>query len=83
MKKFLIAAIALTSLAACGKMGNLEYPPGAVYPRQYPAPQFPKSPEKAPALTENHSTEDKKTPENTQNDQKPKDDKNDAHLLQK
>lgn len=78
MKKFLIAAVALASLAACGKMGKLEYPPGAFYPRQYPAPQFPKSPEKAPALTE-----DKKTPEHTQNTQTPKDDKNDAHLLQK
>ena len=78
MIKFLIAAVALASLAACGKMGKLEYPPGAFYPRQYPAPQFPKSPEKAPALTE-----DKKTPEHTQNTKTPKYDKNDAHLLQK
>ncbi len=44
MKKSLIAAAALILLSACGKMGKLEYPPGAFYPRQYPAPHFPKSP---------------------------------------
>lgn len=44
MKKFLIAAIALCLLAACGKRGNLDYPSGAFYPRAYPEPRMPKRP---------------------------------------
>lgn len=42
MKKFLLAAAVLSLSAACGKTGNLEYPPDALYPRRYPAPHFPK-----------------------------------------
>lgn len=47
MKKFLLILLCFSILGGCGKRGRLEYPPGTVYPRQYPAPRAPKAvPEK-------------------------------------
>ena len=40
-KMFIVLCIAL-SVAGCGKRGRLDFPKGAVYPRQYPAPRTPK-----------------------------------------
>ena len=37
---FILSLIALFSVTACGKVGNLKRPEGdAPYPREYPAPQ--------------------------------------------
>ncbi|MDX9861677.1 MAG: lipoprotein [Rhodospirillales bacterium] len=39
MRRLLIALLVigmLAPLAACGRKGNLEPPPGSTYPRQYP-----------------------------------------------
>lgn len=50
MKKLLLILLCFSILGGCGKRGKLEYPPGTVYPRQYPAPRAPKAvPEKQPA----------------------------------
>ena len=42
MKKMIALFLGVLCLAACGKRGHLDYPPGTTYPRQYPAPRQPK-----------------------------------------
>lgn len=41
MKKLFIVLCIALSVAGCGKRGRLDFPKGAVYPRQYPAPRNP------------------------------------------
>lgn len=43
MKKFLAVFLCALCLAGCGKRGKLDFPKGAVFPRQYPAARQPKS----------------------------------------
>lgn len=46
MKKIVLVLCCLILPAACGKRGNLDYPPNAVL-RQYPAPRDPAAANKA------------------------------------
>lgn len=48
MKKLFIVLCAALTVAGCGKRGRLDFPPNAVYPRQYPAPRSPKATIEAP-----------------------------------
>ncbi|HBO59755.1 MAG TPA: hypothetical protein DD624_07600 [Alphaproteobacteria bacterium] len=52
MKKLLIALCIVLSAAGCGKRGRLDFPKGAVYPRQYPAPRAPKMEKEEPQKQE-------------------------------
>ena len=42
MKKIVAVVLGMLCLAGCGKRGNLDFPDGAVYPRQYPSARQPK-----------------------------------------
>lgn len=48
MKKVLLIVFSALVLTACGKRGNPEFPPGTLYPRQYPAPRRPAPPPPPP-----------------------------------
>lgn len=41
MKRIVVVVLCVLCLAACGKRGRLDFPEGAVYPRQYPADRQP------------------------------------------
>lgn len=43
MKKIVAMVLGILCLAGCGKRGNLDFPVGATYPRQYPVSRLPKS----------------------------------------
>lgn len=43
MKTILTALLCAVCLTGCGKRGKLDFPEGATYPRQYPAPRNPKT----------------------------------------
>ena len=77
MKKILIVFLGVLCLSACGKRGKLEFPPGATYPRVYPAPRQPKSDQMTqiyPAIdrTEILQEEDEEWDDNVSNEEQEK-----------
>ncbi|MBO4521454.1 MAG: hypothetical protein J5787_09660 [Alphaproteobacteria bacterium] len=64
MKKTIAIALTLLCLAGCGKRGRLDFPPGSMYPRQYPAARQPKKGQMMPVAetpTESTTEEDTST----------------------
>ena len=52
MKKIAVLFLCVLCLTGCGKRGKLDFPPGTIYPRQYPASRQMKQKQMKPVVQE-------------------------------
>ncbi|MBR1777532.1 MAG: lipoprotein [Alphaproteobacteria bacterium] len=58
MKTVAVVVLGMLFLTGCGKRGNLDLPPGATFPRQYPAARQPRQGRMIPVVLPENQSQD-------------------------